>query len=179
VGPKETRRLIPIITDEYPDPTFGSGAVKITGAHDFNDYAVAKRGGIPCYRLMDTRAQMRSDGAPYAEAARVAGQMSRAWLVAKGYATPGIRRAALHAERSRDRRPQPRPRRPARAGPVGGAQARGRGDHGRGAGGDDRGQRPATGQDGGEARCNENAGEAVPLVESKPIMQPFGDRSKV
>jgi valyl-tRNA synthetase len=30
-------RLIPIVTDEYPDPTFGSGAVKITGAHDFND----------------------------------------------------------------------------------------------------------------------------------------------
>ncbi|WP_431301277.1 valine--tRNA ligase [Tabrizicola sp. BL-A-41-H6] len=61
-------RLIPIITDEYPDPTFGSGAVKITGAHDFNDYAVAKRGNIPCYRLMDSRAQMRADGAPYAEA---------------------------------------------------------------------------------------------------------------
>ena len=38
VGPREHRRLIPIITDEYPDPTFGSGAVKITGAHDFNDY---------------------------------------------------------------------------------------------------------------------------------------------
>jgi valyl-tRNA synthetase len=61
-------RLIPIIADEYPDPTFGSGAVKITGAHDFNDYAVAKRADLPCYRLMDTRAQMRSDGAPYAEA---------------------------------------------------------------------------------------------------------------
>ncbi|MDT8856357.1 valine--tRNA ligase [Paracoccaceae bacterium Fryx2] len=61
-------RLIPIITDEYPDPLFGSGAVKITGAHDFNDYAVAKRGNIPCYRLMDSRAAMRSDGAPYAEA---------------------------------------------------------------------------------------------------------------
>ncbi len=61
-------RLIPIITDEYPDPNFGSGAVKITGAHDFNDYAVAKRGNIPCYRLMDTKAQMRADGAPYAEA---------------------------------------------------------------------------------------------------------------
>jgi valyl-tRNA synthetase len=58
-------RLIPIITDEYPDPTFGSGAVKITGAHDFNDYAVAKRHNLPCYRLMDTRAQMRADGAPY------------------------------------------------------------------------------------------------------------------
>jgi valyl-tRNA synthetase len=61
-------RLIPIITDEYPDPTFGSGAVKITGAHDFNDYAVAKRANLPCYRLMDTRGQMRADGAPYADA---------------------------------------------------------------------------------------------------------------
>jgi valyl-tRNA synthetase len=61
-------RLIPIIADEYPDPTFGSGAVKITGAHDFNDYAVAKRNAIPCYRLMDTRARMRADGAPYAQA---------------------------------------------------------------------------------------------------------------
>uniref|UniRef100_UPI003563E3EC class I tRNA ligase family protein n=1 Tax=Thalassovita aquimarina TaxID=2785917 RepID=UPI003563E3EC len=62
-------RLIPIITDSYPDPDFGSGAVKITGAHDFNDLDVADRNGIPKYRLMDTRAAMRSDGAPYAEAA--------------------------------------------------------------------------------------------------------------
>jgi len=77
VGPKEHRRLIPIITDEYPDPDFGSGAVKITGAHDFNDYAVAKRAGIPCYRLMDTKAQMRADGAPYAEAAAIAGAVAR------------------------------------------------------------------------------------------------------
>ncbi|MEO6299599.1 MAG: valine--tRNA ligase, partial [Paracoccaceae bacterium] len=58
-------RLIPIITDEYPDPTFGSGAVKITGAHDFNDYQVAKRNNLPMYRLMDTSAHMRADGAPY------------------------------------------------------------------------------------------------------------------
>ncbi len=69
VGPKEHRRLIPIITDDYPDPDFGSGAVKITGAHDANDYGVAKRNDIPLYRLMDTRAQMRDDGGPYAEAA--------------------------------------------------------------------------------------------------------------
>ncbi|HCK83980.1 MAG TPA: valine--tRNA ligase, partial [Hyphomonadaceae bacterium] len=68
-GPKAHRRLIPIITDEYPDPEFGSGAVKITGAHDFNDYAVAKRCDIPMYRLMDLQANMRTDGAPYAEEA--------------------------------------------------------------------------------------------------------------
>ncbi len=72
VGPKEHRRLIPIITDEYPDPDFGSGAVKITGAHDFNDYQVAKRGNIPMYNLMDTKGAMRSDGKPYAEEAAVA-----------------------------------------------------------------------------------------------------------
>ncbi|MEX0344198.1 MAG: valine--tRNA ligase [Rhizobiaceae bacterium] len=69
VGPKEHRRLIPIITDDYPDPEFGSGAVKITGAHDFNDYQVAKRGNIPAYRLMDEKAAMRSDGSPYASEA--------------------------------------------------------------------------------------------------------------
>ncbi len=66
VGPKAHRRLIPIITDEYPEKDFGSGAVKITGAHDFNDYQVAKRNGIPLYRLMDTKASMRDDGEPYA-----------------------------------------------------------------------------------------------------------------
>ena len=67
VGPKAQRRLIPIITDLYPDPDFGSGAVKITGAHDANDYDVARRNNIPMYRLMDEAAQMRADGAPYAE----------------------------------------------------------------------------------------------------------------
>ncbi|MEK7266573.1 MAG: valine--tRNA ligase [Pseudomonadota bacterium] len=51
-------RYIPIITDEYPDPDFGSGAVKITGAHDFNDYKVAQRNNIKLYILMDERARM-------------------------------------------------------------------------------------------------------------------------
>ena len=72
VGPKEHRRLIPIITDEYTDPDFGSGAVKITGAHDFNDYQVAKRGGIPMYALMDEKGFMRADGDDYSAVAAVA-----------------------------------------------------------------------------------------------------------
>jgi len=65
VGPKAHRRLIPIITDTYPDPDFGSGAVKITGAHDLNDYGVAQRNNIPMYRLMDETAHMRADGPSY------------------------------------------------------------------------------------------------------------------
>lgn len=77
VGPKEHRRLIPIITDEYPDPAFGSGAVKITGAHDFNDYQVARRNNIPLYRLMDTQAAMRADGEPYADYAAQALEIAR------------------------------------------------------------------------------------------------------
>ncbi len=53
-------RLIPIIADEYPDPEFGSGAVKITGAHDFNDFVVAQRNDIPLIKLMDEQARMIS-----------------------------------------------------------------------------------------------------------------------
>jgi valyl-tRNA synthetase len=85
VGPKQHRRLIPIITDEYPDPEFGSGAVKITGAHDFNDYEVARRNDIPMYRLMDVKAAMRDDGEPYAEAA------ARAMDIVKRGGTPDAR----------------------------------------------------------------------------------------
>src|SRR5687767_4161130 len=77
VGPKEHRRLIPIITDDYPDPNFGSGAVKITGAHDLNDYGVAQRNGIPMYRLMDGTAHMRSDGPSYADSAVRAVEIAR------------------------------------------------------------------------------------------------------
>ena len=51
-------REIPIIADEYPDPEFGTGAVKITGAHDFNDYEVARRNNIPLIPLMDGEAKM-------------------------------------------------------------------------------------------------------------------------
>ncbi|MEM8796810.1 MAG: valine--tRNA ligase, partial [Pseudomonadota bacterium] len=53
-------RHIPIIADEYPDPEFGTGAVKITGAHDFNDFEVARRNNIPLIPLMDTEARMVS-----------------------------------------------------------------------------------------------------------------------
>src|SRR3546814_18518569 len=77
VGPKAHRRQIPIIADEHPDPEFGSGAVKITGAHDFNDYQVARRHGIPLYALMDDQARMRTDGLSYEDSAAIAGRAAR------------------------------------------------------------------------------------------------------
>ncbi len=57
-------RLIPIIADDYPDPEKGSGAVKITGAHDFNDFVVAQRHNIPFFPLMDVEARMSGPWVP-------------------------------------------------------------------------------------------------------------------
>ena len=49
-------RLIPIIGDEYCDPEFGTGCVKITPAHDFNDYEVGKRHNLPLINIFDANA---------------------------------------------------------------------------------------------------------------------------
>lgn len=46
-------REIPIIADEYVDPEFGTGCVKITPAHDFNDYEVGKRHNLPLINVLD------------------------------------------------------------------------------------------------------------------------------
>ncbi len=51
-----TDRLIPVIADEYVDPAFGSGCVKITPAHDFNDYEIGKRHGLPLINLFTASA---------------------------------------------------------------------------------------------------------------------------
>ncbi|MCB1328621.1 MAG: valine--tRNA ligase, partial [Maritimibacter sp.] len=156
VGPKEHRRFIPIITDEYPDPTFGSGAVKITGAHDFNDYGVASRNGIPMYRLMDTAGRMRADGLSYGECA------NRAQEIAAGAGFTGAEVDTLNLVpddlRGLDR-----------------FEARDRVIE----------QINAEGLAVTETvtKIDPESGDEVevrvPYVENKPIMQPFGDRSKV
>ncbi|MEZ5714365.1 MAG: valine--tRNA ligase [Paracoccaceae bacterium] len=162
VGPKEHRRQIPIITDEYPDPTFGSGAVKITGAHDFNDYGVARRGGIPCYRLMDTRGAMRADGAPYAEAAAAAQDYARGTAFTENEIDV-INLVPDHL-RGLDRFE-------ARTRVVEEITTEGLAVMTRA---DD----PRLGTTALKPGA-EGADSLVPLVESKPIMQPFGDRSQV
>ncbi|MCA0367923.1 MAG: valine--tRNA ligase [Proteobacteria bacterium] len=54
-----TGRRIPIVADDYADPTKGSGAVKITPAHDFNDFGVGKRAGLDVINVMDQFARIR------------------------------------------------------------------------------------------------------------------------
>ncbi|MDO6726296.1 valine--tRNA ligase [Cognatishimia sp. 1_MG-2023] len=159
VGPKEHRRLIPIITDEYPDKDFGSGAVKITGAHDFNDYQVAKRGGIPMYRLMDTKGAMRADGASYAE------ESAKAQAHANGAEFTENEVDAINLIpddlRGLDR---------FEARKLVVSQIT---DEGLAVMTTD--TKTVKDDEGNESQVT----ETVPYVENKPIMQPFGDRSKV
>jgi valyl-tRNA synthetase len=166
VGPKESRRLIPIITDEYPDKDFGSGAVKITGAHDFNDYEVAKRGNIPMYNLMDTKGAMRADGRAYAEEAAIAQRIAageEAFDVAKIAAMNLVPEAYRGMDRFE-----------ARKAVVADITAEGLAVM---TDADD----PRLGKPKKKKKQDEAEVEAgpVPLVEAKKIMQPFGDRSKV
>ncbi|TJZ84889.1 valine--tRNA ligase [Paracoccus hibiscisoli] len=154
VGPKEHRRLIPIITDEYPDPDFGSGAVKITGAHDFNDYGVAMRNGIPLYALLDTKGAMRADGLSYADSAAIA---SRA---AAGEDVGDVTAVNLVPDELRGL-----DRFEARKRVIDAITAEGLAVtylH--------REIEPETGAEHLERR---------PVIDAKPIMQPFGDRSGV
>jgi valyl-tRNA synthetase len=58
-------RHMPIIADEYVDPEFGTGCVKITPAHDFNDYEIGERHGLPKYNILDDNAAI-NDSAPEA-----------------------------------------------------------------------------------------------------------------
>jgi valyl-tRNA synthetase len=53
-----TGRRIPVIADEYVEPAFGTGCVKITPAHDFNDYEVGRRHGLPMINVFTDSAAM-------------------------------------------------------------------------------------------------------------------------
>ncbi len=58
-------RKIPIIADEHVDPEFGTGAVKVTPAHDFNDFEIAKRHHLPFVNIFDKNARLTKEAGPY------------------------------------------------------------------------------------------------------------------
>src|SRR6201993_4168489 len=60
-------REIPIVTDEWVSPEFGTGAVKITPAHDPNDFTLGQRHGLPSINVMDETAHINAEGGAYAE----------------------------------------------------------------------------------------------------------------
>ncbi len=67
-----TEREIPIIADEYVDKEFGSGAVKITPAHDFNDFEIGKRHDLEFINVLDENGLVNENGGAYAGMERYA-----------------------------------------------------------------------------------------------------------
>lgn len=63
-------RIIPIVADEYSDPEKGSGAVKITPAHDFNDFEVGKRHDLMMISVLDEQAKIVIDNESIPESYR-------------------------------------------------------------------------------------------------------------
>lgn len=65
-------REIPVIADDYVDPSFGTGALKVTPAHDFNDYALAKKHNLPMINIMNKDATLNENTETYAGLERCA-----------------------------------------------------------------------------------------------------------
>ena len=63
-------RSIPVIGDSFVDPTFGTGAVKVTPAHDPNDFGIGQRHNLPSITVIDFEAHMTSEAGPYAGLSR-------------------------------------------------------------------------------------------------------------
>jgi len=61
-----TNRPIRVIGDEYVDRAFGTGALKVTPAHDFNDYDLSQRHNLPLINIMNKDASLNDNGGPYA-----------------------------------------------------------------------------------------------------------------
>jgi valyl-tRNA synthetase len=80
-------REIPIIADSWVSPDFGTGAVKITPAHDPNDYAVGQRHQLPSINIMDETAHLNEVAGPFAGLDRFA---ARKRIVAELEGTPGF-----------------------------------------------------------------------------------------
>ncbi len=59
-------REIPVIADEYVERSFGTGGLKVTPAHDPNDYAIGERHGLEMISVLDEAARINANGGPYA-----------------------------------------------------------------------------------------------------------------
>lgn len=65
-------RRIPVIADEYVDREFGTGALKVTPGHDFNDYDLGERHNLPIVNIMNKDATLNESAGPYASMERFA-----------------------------------------------------------------------------------------------------------
>ncbi len=85
-------RRIPVVADSYSDPEKGTGAVKITPAHDFNDFAVGQRHGLPMPSVLDREARVTLD------------EITEAIAPAEGVADPAFLQSLAGQDRDAARR---------------------------------------------------------------------------
>ncbi|MGB6040170.1 MAG: valine--tRNA ligase [Gordonia sp. (in: high G+C Gram-positive bacteria)] len=97
-------RKIPVIADDYVDPEFGSGAVKITPAHDPNDFAIGQRHNLPMITIMDRTATIEGTGTTFDGLDRFAARVAvREALAEQGRIVKEIRpyvHSVGHSERA-------------------------------------------------------------------------------
>ena len=93
VMPPFVDRVIPIIADAAVDPSFGTGAVKVTPAHDQNDYEIGKRHGLAAINVMNLDATINENGGPFQGMDRYA---ARAAIVAQLQAQGLLERVEDH-----------------------------------------------------------------------------------
>ncbi len=97
-------RSIPVVADDYVDPEFGTGAVKITPAHDPNDFALGQRHGLSMPTIMDTSGHISDTGTQFDGMERFAARVAvREALAAEGRIVKEVRpylHSVGHSERS-------------------------------------------------------------------------------
>ena len=91
-------RMIPVVADEHVDPSFGTGAVKVTPAHDPNDFEIGRRHGLPMPTIMDESGRIAGTGTEFDGMDRFEARVAVREALAR--AGPDRRReAALPAQR--------------------------------------------------------------------------------
>jgi valyl-tRNA synthetase len=96
-------RLIPIVADSYSDPEKGSGAVKITPAHDFNDFEVGARHKLPLINILDAEARViLRDNEDFLEGVVDSDELSQTLESLHGLSREEARKTVIAAMEARD-----------------------------------------------------------------------------
>ena len=93
-------REIPIILDDLADPEFGTGVVKVTPAHDLNDFEAGKRHNLPKIQVIDENAKMTAAAGPYAGARPLRSPQARGRRSGEDRRAGQDRRLQAHASAS-------------------------------------------------------------------------------
>jgi valyl-tRNA synthetase len=102
-----TGRAIPIIADEHVDPSFGSGAVKVTPAHDPNDFEIGRRHDLPMLSIMDEQGRIAGTGTEFDGLDRFAARTAVRQRLAEQGRIVAERRPYLHSVGHSERSGEP------------------------------------------------------------------------